>query len=585
MKKLFWKLCASYLLAAGLTLAISLVTAPLLLKQVVYEQTEAQLAAQARLVRHHLATVPRVSKSELYRLCAVFSEELGSRITIIAAAGQVLADSEKKVADMDNHGDRPEIEEALAGQAGISLRLSHTLNKELLYAAVPVQRNGRIWAVARVSLPATEIEQRWAVLRGKLLTAALPALLAAALVSLLLAFRINQPLQEIAQGVRCFTQGELAHRIHVSGPPEITSLAESCNRMAAQLDEQTVALRKQLGLLESTFRSMTEAVLVTDQDGRLLHCNQAAGRLFGFEPAAAGQREIQEIIRHADVQQFLEKTLQSRSPLEEIIAVGAGREKICSAHGCLLRSDNRQRSGALVVFHDITRLKRLETMRRDFAANVSHELKTPITAISGFVETLRDGALHGPEAERFLEIIARNVKRLQAIIEDLLALARLEQEERQGRIALVRRDVRPVLENAAALCLRAAEEKRIALELICPDRLQAEINPDLLEQAVVNLLDNAIKYSQPQSRVILGAAQDKDELLLTVQDFGCGISSEHHARLFERFYRVDKARSCKLGGTGLGLAIAKHIVQAHHGTIRVESAPGRGSTFAIRLPV
>jgi two-component system phosphate regulon sensor histidine kinase PhoR len=391
-------------------------------------------------------------------------------------------------------------------------------------------------------------------------------------------------LQEIAQGVRCFTQGELAHRIHVSGPPEITSLAESCNRMASQLDEQTVALRKQLGLLESTFRSMTEAVLVTDQDGRLLHCNQAAGRLFGFEPAAAGQREIQEVIRHADVQQFLEKTLQNTGPLEEIIAVGAGREKICSAHGCLLRSGNRQGSGALLVFHDITRLKRLETMRRDFAANVSHELKTPITAISGFVETLRDGALHGPEAERFLEIIARNVKRLQAIIEDLLALARLEQEERQGRIALMRRDVRPVLENAAALCLKAAEEKRIVLDLICPDQLKAEINPDLLEQAVVNLLDNAIKYSPQQSRVILQAAQDKDGLLLTVQDFGCGISREHHARLFERFYRVDKARSCKLGGTGLGLAIAKHIVQAHHGTISVESAPGRGSAFSIRLP-
>jgi two-component system, OmpR family, phosphate regulon sensor histidine kinase PhoR len=329
---------------------------------------------------------------------------------------------------------------------------------------------------------------------------------------------------------------------------------------------------------------MTEAVLVTDQDGRLLHCNQAAGRLFGFNPAAGGRRDIQEVIRHADVQQFLEKILQSSSPLEEIIAIGTGREKICSAHGCLLRSENGRNNGALLVFHDITRLKRLETMRRDFAANVSHELKTPITAISGFVETLRDGALLMPEAERFLEIIARNVKRLQAIIEDLLALARLEQEERQGRIALMRQNVRPVLENAAALCLKAAEEKGISLELICPDRLRAEINPDLLEQAVVNLLDNAIKYSPPQSRVILQAAQDKNGLLLTVQDFGCGISSEHHARLFERFYRVDKARSCKLGGTGLGLAITKHIVQAHHGTISINSVLGHGSTFAIRLP-
>lgn len=584
MKKLFWKLWASYLLVAGLTLTICLVIAPLLLKQVVYEQAEEQLTAQAGLLRHHLAAAQAVSRAELRQLCAVFSKETDARITIMTASGQVLADSEKKAEDMDNHGDRPEIEEALAGKTGRSLRFSQTMQEEFFYAAVPVRRDNRIWGAARVSLPAAELEGRLAVLRGKLLTAALPALLAAVLVSLLLAFRINQPLQEIAQGVRCFTQGQLAHRIHVSGPPEITSLAESCNRMASQLDEQTVALRKQLGLLESTFRSMTEAVLVTDQDGRLLHCNQAAGRLFGFEPTAVGQREIQEIVRHADVQQFWEKTLQSSGPVEEIIAVRTEREKICSAHGCLLRSENGQRSGALLVFHDITQLKRLETMRRDFAANVSHELRTPITAISGFVETLRDGALHGPDAERFLEIIARNVKRLQAIIEDLLALARVEQEERQGRIALVRQPVRSVLENATALCLKAAEEKRICLELVCPDRLQAEINADLLEQAVVNLLDNAVKYSQPQSRVILRAAQDKDGLLLTVQDFGCGISREHHVRLFERFYRVDKARSCKLGGTGLGLAITKHIVQAHHGTISVESTPGHGSIFAIRLP-
>ncbi|CAK8712007.1 MAG: two-component system, OmpR family, phosphate regulon sensor histidine kinase PhoR [Candidatus Electronema aureum] len=586
MKKLLWKLCFSYLLLAVLTLGISLIIASFLLKQFHLDQACHQLEAQARLFRSSVEKNFALSAAEINLLCAEFSAELGSRITVIVATGQVLADSEKNSAEMNNHADRPEIIAALAGEIGVSLRRSHSLDKELLYVAVPVRKNGIVWGVVRAALPAKLLDEQL-VFHSRLLLAALPALLLAAVASFLLALRISRPLEEIEQGVLRFTQGSLHHRIHVAGPLEITSLSESCNRMAAQLDEQTAVLKKQLGLLESTFRSMAEAVIVIDKDGRLLRCNQAAGRLFGFDPAAVAQRDIQEIIRHADVQQFLERTLKNGGPTEEIIAVSIGPEKILNAHGCLLRGEIGQDGGALLVFHDITRLKQLETMRRDFAANVSHELKTPITAISGFVETLRDGAMHEPEdAARFLEIIARNVRRLHAIIEDLLALARLEQDEEQGQISLSWKAIKPVLENAAAVCTQAAEEKGISVELTCQDALKAQINSALLEQAVVNLLNNAIKYSSAGSTVILQVVKvTSDGVVISVQDFGCGIGKEHHARLFERFYRVDKARSCKLGGTGLGLAIAKHIVQAHHGTIVVESTLGRGSVFSIRLPL
>ena len=582
MKTLLWKLCSSYLLLAVISLAICLATASLLLKQSVISQAQEELAAQARLVRVRLE---RQSESAYQAVCAEFSAELGSRFTVIASAGQVLADSEQDPISFDNHADRPEILVALTGSTGVSLRRSHSLGKELLYVAVPLRRGNEIWGAARASLPAELLEERLAALRGKLLLAAVPALLLAAAASFLLALRVSKPLQEIEQGVLRFTQGGLRHRIHITGPLEITNLAASCNRMAAQLDEQSESLRKQLALLESTFRSMAEAVIVLDPEGRILRCNQAAGRLFSFDLSAAEQRDIQEVIRLADVQQFFEKTMQQGGTTEGIITISAGREKILSANGTRLRSESGANAGALLVFHDITRLKRLETMRRDFAANVSHELKTPITAISGFVETLRDGALHEPDAERFLDIIARNVQRLRTIIEDLLALARLEQEEESGQISLSWKAVRPVLENAAALCANAAAEKGVTLELDCPDTLRARLNAPLLEQALVNLLDNAIKYSSGQtSRVILRAAQAQDKVLIVVQDFGCGIASEHHARLFERFYRVDKARSCKLGGTGLGLAIVKHIAQAHHGTISVASAPSRGSAFTLQLP-
>ncbi|WP_417914367.1 ATP-binding protein [Candidatus Electronema sp. JM] len=581
MSRLVWKLCAAYLLVAVLALGICLSAAALLLKQTLVAQTQEQLAAQAGLLRAAAEQQAGLNAAELRRLCRTFSGELGVRFTIISAAGEVLADSEHDAFSFDNHADRPEIRAALAGGTGISFRRSHSLGKELLYAAVPLRRGGAVWGAARAALPEDVLEQRLNALRGKLFLAAVPALLLAAAVSLLLALRVSRPLEEIGQGVLRFTQGSLRHRIHLAGPPEISQLAEACNRMAAQLDERTESLQKQLGLLESTFRSMSEAVIVTDREGRILRCNQAAGRLFGFDPAAAGQRDIQELVRLADVQQFLDKTLK-QGQTEAVIAVSAGREKILNAHGCLLRDEAS--AGALLVFHDITRLKRLETMRRDFAANVSHELKTPLTAISGFVETLRDGALHEPDAERFLEIIARNVIRLRAIIDDLLTLAKLEQEEEHSQIALTKQAVLPVLNNAAALCAIAAAAKNIRLEVLCPAELQAQLNAALLEQAVVNLLDNAVKYSRPDSTVLLRAEQQEGGVVIAVQDFGCGIASEHHARLFERFYRVDKARSCKLGGTGLGLSIAKHIAQAHHGAISVDSAPGRGSVFALRLP-
>jgi two-component system phosphate regulon sensor histidine kinase PhoR len=586
MKKLLWKLYSSYLLLAVLTLGMSLIAATFLLNSFHAEQMRQQLEAQARLFRRSLENKPTLSNAEISRLCAAFSAELGSRITVVSATGQVLADSEEQPAEMDNHADRPEIRAALAGEVGISLRRSYTLAKEMLYVAVPVQKDGQIWGVARAAFSAADGQQQRKAVVSKIALAAIPALLLTAIGSLLLSFRISRPLEEIEQGVLCFTEGSLQHRIHISGPLEITNLANSCNRMAAQLDEQTAVLRKQLGLLESTFRSMAEAIIVTDREGRLLRCNQAAGRLFGFEPSAVAQRDIQEVIRHAEVQQFLEKTLKKGSPTEEVIAVSTGREKILSAHGCLLRGETGQSAGALLVFHDITRLKQLETMRRDFAANVSHELKTPLTAINGFVEILQEGALREPkDAERFLEIIARNVKRLHAIIEDLLALARLEQDEEQGQIALNWKAVRPMLENAAAVCTQAAKEKNIQFELHCEDTVKAQINSALLEQAVVNLLDNAVKYSSEASTVLLRAEKvASGGVVIAVQDFGCGISREHHARLFERFYRVDKARSHKLGGTGLGLAIAKHIVQAHHGTLAVDSTPGKGSIFSIKLP-
>jgi two-component system phosphate regulon sensor histidine kinase PhoR len=239
-----------------------------------------------------------------------------------------------------------------------------------------------------------------------------------------------------------------------------------------------------------------------------------------------------------------------------------------------------------VVLNDITRLQRLETIRRDFVANVSHELKTPITAIKGSVETLLSGVMSEAEsATRFLEIIARQADRLNAIIEDLLALSRIEQEEERIGIQLTSVAVRDVLQSAALSCQLKARDKQVTLSIDGPDDLHFPVNAPLLEQALINLIDNAIKYSPDGGEVQLTARADATGLTITVRDFGCGIAREHLPRLFERFYRVDKARSRKQGGTGLGLAIVKHIIQAHGGQVQVDSTPGEGSLFTLRLPV
>jgi two-component system phosphate regulon sensor histidine kinase PhoR len=244
------------------------------------------------------------------------------------------------------------------------------------------------------------------------------------------------------------------------------------------------------------------------------------------------------------------------------------------------------RAGVLVVLHDVTQLRRLERIRSDFVANVSHELKTPITSIKGFVETLLDGAVDQPEnAERFLRIVAAQSDRLNEIIEDLLTLSRLERDTDRAGISLQRGRVRDVLESAVGVCELKASQKNVSVKLTCDAGLHAEINPAMLEQAVVNLLSNAVKYSPEGETVLLEAAAGPTELVIRVRDHGCGIGPEHLPRLFERFYRVDKARSRKLGGTGLGLAIVKHIAQAHGGRATVESFPDQGSTFSLHLPL
>ena len=511
----------------------------------------------------------------------------GTRLTVILPDGTVVADSEEDIASMDNHRNRPEIKAALRGERGVATRFSHTLQQEMMYVALPVVANQDILGCTRAALPVASLADTLQRVLYPVMASGLGILLVATLISLWISRRFSRPLEEMKEGAQRFAGGDLEGRLPDYRSEEMSGLAHAMNRMAGQLDERIRTVVSQSNEQEAVLASMVEGVLAVDGQERLLRINQAAAKLLDLNPDAVAGRRIQETIRKPDVQKFIVQALQSRTRIEcNMTLFINGQERWLQGQGTPLRDAQGREIGALIVLHDITRLQRLENVRRDFVANVSHELKTPITAIKGSVETLQHGAIEEAEsAQRFLDIIARQADRLNAIIEDLLALSRIEQEEEHDGIDFSRTHLSNLLQSAVQSCQVRAQEKAVNIEISCEEALTADLNAHLFEQAMVNLLDNAIKYSNPEGRILVSVDRlASGSLTIKVRDWGCGIAREHLPRLFERFYRVDKARSRKLGGTGLGLAIVKHIVQAHKGRIQVTSIPGEGSTFLITLP-
>lgn len=518
-------------------------------------------------------------------LCKELGGNRRMRVTAIAADGSVLGDSDADPATLDNHAARPEVDLALHGGLGESLRASATLGEPLQYAALPVGPPEKPLGVLRVALRTAEMQASLNGIYFRFAAAALLLIVFTALLSYWAVRRIIAPLDRLKEGAERFARGSLDQPLALPRTHEFAGLAEAMNSMAAQLDERIRRAVRQNSELQAVLQSMVEGVLAVDNSGRILSINGAAARLLGVEPARMQGQPLEIAVRNPALQQFVGRALASVEPIEAEIVLHAGEEQILQVHGTVLSDAAGSGIGALVVLNDITRIRTLENVRRDFVANVSHELKTPITNIKGFVETLLDGAMESPEeCERFLRIVGRHADRLNNIIEDLLMLSQLEQEDPVDGV-LVRANVASVARAAVQFCMQNAASKEIRIEFDGPDEAYADINPPLLEQGLVNLIDNGIKYSEPGKRIQVTVAEDAEGVRIAVRDEGAGIAAEHLPRLFERFYRVDKARSRGVGGTGLGLAIVKHIAQFHQGHVSVESAPGHGSTFTFHLPL
>ncbi|TYO98122.1 two-component system phosphate regulon sensor histidine kinase PhoR [Geothermobacter ehrlichii] len=585
-RRLLWTLFPAFLLVILLSLAGGTWYASRVLRRFHLEQTAATLLARARLVDYQLAgRIDRIERLWIDHLCKELGRRSGSRVTVVLADGTVLGDSDEDPGRMDNHGTRPEILSALSGRVGRSMRFSHTIGQTMLYVAIPVARQEKIVGVVRVAVPMTAVNETLAGMRWQILTGGLVVALLAALISLQVARRLSRPLEVMKAAAHSFADGDLSRRIPGQGTVEMQTLAESMNRMAEQLDGRIRMVLEQRNEIEAVLASMVEGVLAVDAEERLLRINRAAIDMLGLSGTGFAGRPLEEVIRRVDLQRFVRRALESERPVEADLVVRGHEDRYLQAHGTRLAGADRKRQGAVVVLNDVTRLRRLERVRRDFVANVSHELKTPITAIKGFVETLESGGVDDPhEVRRFLGIIHRQADRLNAIIDDLLQLSRLEQESGGQRIELAAVAVAPVVRAAVQDCEMQALRAKVKVHCELVENLVARVNPQLLEQAVSNLVDNAVKYSPAGSEVRVRAFGTEDGICIEVADRGCGIAAEHLPRLFERFYRVDKARSRKLGGTGLGLAIVKHIAQVHGGRVGVESAPGEGSRFWIWLP-
>jgi len=498
------------------------------------------------------------------------------------------------LAHVDNHLSRPEVAHALASGRGMDIRASQTTGERTYYVARlltdPAQRHSGT-PVIRLGLPLTSIDERVRHIQQDLLTAFGAAFLLAMLLSLWVSRNLTKPLSEMAAAARQLAEGAPGIRLVVASTDEVGLLAQTLNQMTDQLETKIKEVSDDRAQLLAMLIAMVEGVMVLDYRGTVVQVNPALERMFALELTESRGRHYAEVIRHEGLTALVSAVLETRS--------GQGGEITLSPSGRCLRveasiagGNREQEACAVFVFHDITELRRLEKIRKDFVANVSHELRTPLTSIKGYVEALLDGGKDDPgTATAFLEIIMRQSNRLNLILDDLLQLSQIE----SGQVLFRREPVelRALLERTIAVIKPLADKKQHHIELTLPDDyMVVEGDEERLVQVFINLLENAVKYTPDHGRISMtirrvpgrpGASRAMIEVV--VADSGIGIPDADRPRVFERFYRVDKARSRELGGTGLGLAIVKHIVEAHSGLVWVEGNVPRGSRFVVHLPV
>jgi len=589
--KLLWRLYSGYVAIFAIT---SIIIGTLVSRQVSensLQEIEASLSARtellAEIAKPYLANpASEQTANALQNTLKRLDQNTHSRLTIITSNGTVLADSRELAQAMDNHLGRPEILDVQIHNTATVMRYSQTLQQSMMYVALRVvDDDGQTIGFVRVSQALSTIDAKLARLRANILLAASTAAFVALLLGLYFARRFTAPLTKITRLAQSISRGEYTRRITVLENNEIGTLADAINRMASTSARRLSEITADRNRLAEIFAGMVEGVIGVDQKLNIIHINQGAARLLGLSMTASIQKPIWQEVRVQEITSALEQAMESQSVVRSQMRRLTNKEElVVDIYAAALHNDEGAANGAVIVLHDISEVDNLERIRRDFVANASHELKTPITAIRGLTETILDDTDMDPATrQRFTEKIRVQSVRLSALVSDLMTLSRLDSGGNED--SLHRYDLAGIIRQSAASARPACLEKGLELSLTLPDKgFWMLCDQPAISQMMDNLLDNALHYTQAGGKIDLQLINQNEQASITISDTGIGIGPQYQSRIFERFYRVDKARSRGLGGTGLGLSIVKNIIDQHGGHIQVKSQLGKGTTFIIVLP-
>ncbi len=583
-----FKLILSYLLVVLVSFGVIAFFLDRQLEDNSLRDIKTSLINQGKLIENQIAaeSLNKTGTVYLETLVRTLSPRIKCRLTIINSEGKVLAESEKsnqEISLMESHRNRLEVAKALNGEIGIDTRYSSTLKINMMYVALPLKDKSEIIGALRLALPLESVQRALFEIRKTVFVGLLFALVLAFILGSVVSGRTVKSINRIIQISRKFSEGDFSRRITHGSKDEIDELAATLNKMAQDIEDKIKEIRKQNQELSAVLNSMIEGVVVVDKAGYVVSINPTVEKIFGVMKGDAEGKYFLEAIRNNDISGVINDVLKKGESASGEISLVWPVRKIFQINATPI-FDNEKVGGCLAVIHDITEIRRLETMRSDFVANVSHELKTPLTSIKGFVETLLESALDDKENNRiFLKIIQDHAERLNNLVNDLLSLSYLESKD----ITLNKQDFDLRREAEEVILGFSSQLKKGGIEVKneLPADLSVKADKERVGQVLTNLLDNAIKFNKEKGSIRVYSQKSIGKLKIVVEDLGIGIPEKDIPRIFERFYRVDKARSRELGGTGLGLSIVKHIVELHGGRVGVESAEGFGSKFWFTLPV
>ena len=523
--------------------------------------------------------------NKINEICDYYVDE-NTFFSVILPNGKEIGWSQKNYQKPDFYAERPEVKSALSGEYGKHTRYNIGLKETFIHIAIPIKDNDdSILCAVRGSSPTSKRDLFIIQFEDKISQIYFIFSLVTLIIFIAISNRISSPLKKIIKSAKIISQNKKINKLPEHSIFEIDELSQTLNTLSLKIQKNTKELDIKYIEQQAILASMQEGVLAIDKKQQIIQINRAAMSILEINNLDdTDSRIIQQYIRFSNLQNFIKKILLTKKQATKDMTLNASSIKSVQVTGSPLTNEKGVNIGALIVMRDITDLRKLEEVRTDFVANVSHELKTPITSIKGFIETLSsDDFKHNEETKKFLEIIRQQSNRLNTIVDDLLTLSRIERKEEHIVFDLF--PLENIIKNSIALCHHQAEKKNIKIKMNCDSNSEIKVNSALLEQALVNLIMNAIQHSNSNTTIsLIGQMKDK-KIIISVQDEGIGIEKKHHTRLFERFYRIDSSRSRNDGGTGLGLSIVKHIVNAHKGEISLESEIGKGSIFTIKIPI